>query len=221
MPQRLKKKRLIAGLATGMALAVLSACGAPADTPAAPAEGGFPITITDAMGQVTVPKQPVRVAALDASYVDAAIALETPVIAYTAYRGIADELPSYLGPDAQKYGAEAQSVGTLADPNLEKLATLAPDLIVSAKVRHEGAHPRLTSIAPTVFSETTGPTWKENIRLLGRAVGKTALAEQKIGAYEDRARRIGDAVRAKLGHNPTISVVRFAGEPTVRLYSAT
>ncbi len=28
-------------------------------------------------------------------------------------------------------------------------------------------------------------------------------------------------MRAKLGHNPTVSLIRFAGEPTVRLYSKT
>ncbi|MFC4949869.1 ABC transporter substrate-binding protein [Pseudonocardia sp. GCM10023141] len=211
----------IRALAVGAALLGLAACGTPANTPAPAAAGAFPIMLADAMGQVTIPKPPVRIAALDASYVDAAIALEAQVVAYTDYRGITGKLPSYLGADAETYGRDAQSVGDITSPSLEKIAALHPDLIVSAKVRHEQAYPQLKGIAPTVFSATTGPTWKDNIRLLGTALGRPALADQKIRAYEERARRVGDAVRAKLGHNPVISVVRFTDEATVRLYSAT
>jgi iron complex transport system substrate-binding protein len=214
-------RRVIAALMATVALLAAAACGSSTSAPAASGSGGFPITLTDAMGQVTIAKQPVRVAALDASFVDAAIALEAPIVAYTAYRGITGTLPTYLGPDAQKYGKDAQPVGELANPSLEKIAALQPDLIVSAKVRHENVYPQLKGIAPTVFSETTGPTWKDNIRLLGTALGRPEMAEQKIKAYEQRAHRIGDAVRAKLGRNPSVSIVRFAGEPTVRLYSAT
>ena len=216
-------RRLIIAL-TATALAALAACGAPQEgtAPAASASGsGFPITVTDAMGEVTIPAPPVRVAALDASYVDAALALEAEVVAYTDYPGERGRLPDYLGADATTYGANAQSVGDLAEPSLERIAASDPDLIVSAKVRHEQLHSQLSAIAPTVFSETTGPTWKENIRLLGRALGRPELADRKIAEYEERARRVGDAVRAQLGRNPTISVVRFAGEPTVRLYSPT
>ncbi|GAA0605863.1 iron-siderophore ABC transporter substrate-binding protein [Kutzneria viridogrisea] len=212
-------RRAVTALLATAALLGLTACG-PASTSTAPTgDGTFPVTLTDAMGQVSIPRQPTRVAALDASYVDAAIALETQVVAYTNYRGITGGLPAYLGAEARTYGRDAQAVGEITSPSLEKIAATRPDLIVSAKVRHEQVHPQLKGIAPTVFSETTGPTWKANIRLLGRALGKSELAERKIKAYEDRARRIGDAVRAKLGKNPTVSVVRFAGEQTVRLYS--
>lgn len=214
-------RRAITALIMAAALLAPSACGTPQSAPAPGGSGGFPITVTDAMGQVTIPKQPVRVAALDASYVDAAIALEAPVVAYTAYRGISGTLPAYLGPDAQKYGKDAQPVGELANPSLEKIAALQPDLIVSAKVRHENVYPQLKGIAPTVFSDSTGPTWKDNIRLLGKALGRPEMADRKLAAYEQRAWRIGDAVRAKLGRTPSVSIVRFAGEQTVRLYSAT
>lgn len=205
------------------AAAVLAACASAPSTPAAAPDGsGFPLTLTDANGPVTIPSRPLRVAALDQSYVDATIALEAQLVAYTTYRGVTDALPDYLGADAlTTYAASAKPVGSLAEPNLEQIAAVGPDLIVSANVRHAALRDRFGQIAPTVFSETTGPTWKDNIRLLGRALGRSDLAEQKIGAYEDRARRLGEAVRAKLGRTPSVSLVRFTGEPTVRLYSAT
>jgi iron complex transport system substrate-binding protein len=172
------------------------------------------------MGEARIDRAPQRVAALDTSFVDDAIALQTPVVAYTRYPGLGDRLPAYLGPDAATYAKDARPVGDLANPSIEQIAAQNPDLIVSAKVRHQQIFDKLSGIAPTVFSETTGATWKDNIRLLGRALGKEQLAEQKIGAYEQRARKIGDEIRAKEGRNPTVSMVRFVGgEQTVRLYN--
>jgi iron complex transport system substrate-binding protein len=138
------------------------------------------------------------------------------VLGYTEYRNIRGKLPEYLGDDRTTFGAEAQAVGTLAEPNLEKIAELDPDLIITAKVRHEKLYDQLSAIAPTVMSETTGPTWKDNIRLEAKALGQEELAEKEIAAYEKAAKTVGDAINAKAG-NPTISIVRFVDGPT-RLY---
>jgi iron complex transport system substrate-binding protein len=73
--------------------------------------GGFPVKIEHAMGATVVPRPPVRVAALDASYVDAAIALQTQVVAFTSYRSIHGALPAYLGTAGQTYGKGATDVG--------------------------------------------------------------------------------------------------------------
>ncbi|MGV9384897.1 ABC transporter substrate-binding protein [Nonomuraea sp. NPDC003707] len=170
------------------------------------------------MGETVIPAQPKRVVALDQSFVDAVLTLETPVVGYTTYRSLDDKLPAYLGTVAEQYGKEAAPVGSLEQPSLEKIMALKPDLIVSAKVRHEALYDKLSKIAPTVFSETTGAIWKENIRLMGQALGKEQLADTRIKEYEGRAAKIGAAIKAKSGELPTISVVRFAGEPTVRLY---
>src|SRR5690606_19543614 len=112
----------------------------------------------------------------------------------------------------------AVAVGSLEEPNLEQIAELEPDLILSAKVRHEKLYEQLSRIAPTVFSETTGALWKENLRLTARTLGKEDLAEQRITAYTERATAIGDSIERKLGAMPEVSIVRFAGEPTIRLY---
>ncbi|MFG1700398.1 ABC transporter substrate-binding protein [Nonomuraea sp. NPDC049309] len=204
-------------------LAALAACGSAegGDAGSGPetSQGAAPFrTVRHAMGETVIPAQPKRVVALDQSFVDAVLTLETPVVGYTTYRSIETKLPDYLGPVVEQYGKEATSVGTLEQPSLEKIMALKPDLIVSAKVRHEALYDRLSKIAPTVFSETTGAIWKDNLRLMGRALGKEDLAEQRIKAYEERAATIGREIKEKEGELPTISVVRFAGEPTTRLY---
>ncbi|MFI6919695.1 ABC transporter substrate-binding protein [Nonomuraea spiralis] len=207
--------RVLAGV---LLVAGVAACGS-TEPSATPSSAAASRTIEHAMGSTAISGLPKRVVALDQSFVDAVLTLETPVIGYTTYRSIDTKLPDYLGPVAAQYGKEATPVGTLEQPSLEKIAALKPDLIVSAKVRHEALYDKLSKIAPTVFSETTGAIWKDNLRLMGRALGKEALAESRIKAFEERAGKIGAAIKAKEGGTlPTISIVRFAGEPTVRLY---
>ncbi|WP_199430934.1 ABC transporter substrate-binding protein [Qaidamihabitans albus] len=218
-PRRSWRAGLAAAAVACLALTACSPDEEAADPSAAAGDGGYPLNIQHAMGETTIENRPQTVAALDSSYVDAALALETEVVAYTKYPTY-EGLPDYLGEDA-KYGQDARMIGQLSSPDVEQLYDIQPDLIVSAKVRHEELYGELSNVAPTVFSETTGATWKENIRLLARALGKEDLAEQKIGAYEQRAQKIGEAIKAEHGTMPTYSLVRFIeGEPTVRLYSS-
>lgn len=88
---------------------------------------------------------------------------------------------------------------------------------MSASVRHEALYDQLAAIAPTVFVETTGPIWKQNIGFLGEALGREDKAEEALTAYETRAAELGKAINEKAG-NPTVSMVRFLDGPT-RLYA--
>lgn len=218
-------RKLLAVLGALLMILVTACQGSAGETTGPDAGGqppsnddGFPRTVEHAMGTTEIPKKPLRVVALDQSFVDATVSLETEVIGYTTYRGIKEKLPDYLG-DSLQYAQNAQSVGLLEEPNLEQIAELKPDLILSAKVRHEALYEQLSKIAPTVFSETTGAVWDENLGLVGEALGKEELAEERLAAYVDRAHQVGAAIQeAEGGTMPTISIVRFAGEPTVRLY---
>jgi iron complex transport system substrate-binding protein len=204
-------------IALAALLTLVAACGSPQQT--APAGAPFSV-VPHAMGETAIQVQPRRVVALDQSFVDAVLTLETQLAGYTTYRAIEGGLPAYLGPLAATYGTDAVPVGRLEEPSLEQIAALKPDLILSAKVRHEALYGQLSQIAPTVLSETTGPTWKENLRLAARALGKEDLAEAEIAEYEQRAAGIGREIAARSGGTlPTVSIVRFAGEDTVRLYT--
>lgn len=217
----LLRSGLTAVATAALALGLAACQSAPAAGPAAAADAGdaFPLTIEHAMGETTIDQKPIRVVALDPSYVDAALLLDAELVGYADYRQDPENpFAPYLG-DVSEATADAVSVGTIAEPDLEKILELEPDLIISAKVRQEALYPQLSKIAPTVFSESTGPTWKENVVLLGTALGKQAEAEEAVAAYEERAAAVGAAILAE-DPDATYSLLRFAGEDTARLYSS-
>src|SRR5690606_18967622 len=220
-PVRRSTTSLFGAATAAGALLLASACGGGGgEEPAGGAGGGDSTTIEHAMGETVIESEPSTVVVLDTSYLDSAIALERDVVGRTDYSD-GGGLRDYLGEEGKTYAGDAEVVGSLEAPDLAKIAELQPDLILSAKVRHEDVYDQLAKIAPTVFSETTGATWKENHRLVGEAVGKADLAEEQIGEYEQRAAELGeDIAEANGGEAPTMTLARFAGEPTVRLYGA-
>jgi iron complex transport system substrate-binding protein len=199
------------------ALALVAACGgtsndtAPqAQQPAAEqSDAQFPRTITHDKGTTEIPARPERIVALDNSLVEAVVLLDRPLVAgISSYRDQTG-FPPYLG-DAVK---DTKDVGPLEQPDLEAIAALEPDVIVSATVRHDALYDELSKIAPTVFVKTTGPQWRENITFLGEALGAEDKAAEELADYKERAAAVGKAINDNAG-NPTISIVRFLDGPT-------
>ena len=162
------------------------------------------------MGETEVEGTPGRVVVLDTGELDSAMSLGvTPVGAVEAVEGLG--LPSYL-----EGTGEIENVGTIEEPNLEKIATLEPDLILSSKLRHGSIYGQLSQIAPTVFTKTTGVTWKANLEKHAEAMNRTGEAEKVMDGYEKRLGDFGNAMGDRLGETE-VSVVRFLPGET-RIY---
>lgn len=224
-------------VAAAIAVALLTGCGGDDDTSTTPSPAGeettntgaptsttttatataaaFPRSVDHALGTAEVPAEPTRVVALDMSLVDAALTLELPLVGYTTFDDPNGPLPDYFGDAIDRHAADAVWVGDLMAPNLEAIAELGSDLILTAAVRHEAIYDELSAIAPTIATESAGGGWKDNIRLAADATGREDRAEEAIGAYEERAATIGTAINGAYG-DPTISVVRFLDH--IRLY---
>jgi iron complex transport system substrate-binding protein len=185
----------------------------PATASSPAAEEAFPRTVRHAMGETTIPKRPERVVVLDTGELDSAVALG--VVPVGAVRApVEDGLLDYLQPRTE---GVTELVGTISEPDLERIAALRPDLILSSKLRHEELYDELNQIAPTVFSETVGVVWKENFQLHAEALGLEEQAEEMLAAYEQRAQELAGALRQQLGTLPEVSIVRFLPGQT-RLY---
>ncbi|WP_328877424.1 ABC transporter substrate-binding protein [Streptomyces sp. NBC_00299] len=216
--------RLVAALlAVVLGTAVLAACGSSdsateSDTAkAANDSSAFPRTLKTVMGDVKIPSQPQRVVVLDTGELDDVTLLGIdPVGAVAPHFKTSGGFPTYLDGELK----DTVDVGPLLEPNLEKIASLEPDLILSSKVRHEKVYDKLSAIAPTVFTETTGGVWKENLKVHAEALGLDKEAAAKLKEYETQAKALGEAIRKKDGGTmPTASVVRFIAGPT-RLYQS-
>jgi iron complex transport system substrate-binding protein len=162
------------------------------------------------MGETEVPTNPQRVVVLDGPQLDTAIALGVkPVGAVPAQPG---PLPAYLGDAVEGI----QIVGTISEPDLEKIVSLDPDLILGSKFRHEEIYPELSAIAPTVFSDQVGTFWKEDFTLFANALNKVDAGNQIATAYAERATALGGELNAAVP-DLTVSVIRFRADD-VRLY---
>jgi iron complex transport system substrate-binding protein len=161
--------------------------------------GVFPRTIVHAMGETTIDAKPVRVVVLDSGELDSVIRMGLKPVGALEYDP--DLLPDYLVEGL----TEATTVGTLAEPDLEAIAALQPDLILSSKLRHEALYANLATIAPTVFGERTGVVWKQNFALHAQALGREVEADAAVREYEDRVREMNAALPDP---RPTVSIVR-------------
>ncbi len=203
------KRRLLAGVFVAAIAAALVGCGG-AEAGRDGGGSGERRVIEHTMGEAEVSGSPGRVVVLDTGELDSAMTLGvTPAGAVEAVEG--EGLPSY-----QEGTGEIENVGAIEQPNLERIAALEPDLILSSQLRHEPFYDQLSEIAPTVFTGTTGVTWKEYFELHARALGETGEAKKVEKEYEGRLEEFRNAMGERLGETE-VSVVRFLPGDT-RIY---
>ncbi|MFB7079858.1 ABC transporter substrate-binding protein [Streptomyces sp. NPDC056308] len=172
-------------------------------------------TVKTVMGDVEVPVAPRRVVVLDTGELDSALSLGVRPVGAT-HSATEDGFPSYL-PESRTKGIK--EVGDIANPNMETVASLKPDLILTSKVRDGDRYEQLSAIAPTVMTESTGSTWKENFRLHADALGKQAEAKKVIASYDARVAKVTEAIGGKEKAAATdVNFVRFVEGADIRIY---
>jgi iron complex transport system substrate-binding protein len=183
--------------ATAVPLGPAIAAYAKYGTDAAP--GVFPRTIRHALGEARITAPPSRLVVLDTGEMDTAVDLGLKPMATIDWTGAG--LPDYLAGSLQG----VQIVGSIMEPNLEAIAALAPDLILTNRTRHESIYDKLSAIAPAVLGERPGLVWRQNYELYAKALGREQQGTQTVLLYEEHAKRLN----AKLPNpRPSISVVR-------------
>src|ERR671916_835185 len=144
----MRRRRRLIVVVFALAALVMSGCGGSgADRGSAGAGGADAASrvVQHAMGSTEITGEPQRVVVLDTGELDSVLALGvTPVGAVRA--DATSGLQSYLADRAQ----DVTMVGTVTQPNLEAIAALQPDLILSSKLRHESLYDEFSKIAPTV-----------------------------------------------------------------------
>lgn len=187
-------------LATAVASALLllgaaAACGSGPTTAAdpattAPKSGAFPVTVEHKFGTTTIASEPKRIVTVGLTDQDAVLALgKVPV-------GTTDWLGGYagaIGPWATGKLGGAAAPTMLTDtgtgPQVEKIAALAPDLILAlyaglTKEQYE----TLSKLAPVVAQPKGyidyGVPWQQQTETIAKALGKEAEGRKLVEDVE-------------------------------------
>lgn len=179
------RRRALAYGGAGIALAgALRHAGIAAQTPAADGTQ----SIEHAMGVTEITGTPSRIIALEFTYVDAMASLDISPV------GIADDGDAErIIPQIRSQIDEWTSVGTRAEPDLELILSLEPDLIFADLARHEQIYENLSRIAPTIVLDSFEAGYDatmESIRLVGRALNRQEEMERRLADHEARMQEL-------------------------------
>lgn len=191
-------------------VAALAACGKRAESPGAAAGSAFEAAaapmheIIDAAGRkLRFAQTPQRVVVLSEIDLDSLLALGLKPIGATDGRG-SDHPPVYLG--ERTLGID--SVGNFAQPSIDRILMLQPDLILA------GGHPdpqlleQLNAIAPTAVSFKVGEPWQASFERIAQLVGRREQAETFLARYRERALALRSKLREHEGES--VSIVRLS-----------
>ncbi|RKT88640.1 iron complex transport system substrate-binding protein [Saccharopolyspora antimicrobica] len=171
------------------ALFVLSGCGGSAGGGGA----GARITVEHAQGSTQVPAEPRNVVVFDIGVLVTLDELGVPVAGVPKVASLPESLAKY-GTD------EYPKVGSLKEPDFEKVNELAPDLIVVAG-RSASQYAELSKIAPTIDLTVDNADFlasaKQRTEVLGTIFGKQAEVEQRFAALDDSVRKVREQAAAK------------------------
>ncbi|MDF5726510.1 MAG: iron-siderophore ABC transporter substrate-binding protein [Rhizonema sp. PD38] len=159
--------------------------------------------VRHAMGETVVPLHPQRVVVIDPWLVEIPLALGVNLVGAP---GLASTLQS-LGLENKHPGIE--DIGALlTPPNMEKVITLKPDLILGT-TRNRDTYSLWSHIAPTVLVKMrSNGDWKRPFMPLAKALGKTEAAKRLINNYNLRLTEFKEKMGSRL-QKTIVSVVRL------------
>lgn len=191
----LMKKRLSLFFIIAMLTIFVAACGsnkeadeattgsATNDTDAA--EETKEITITHQLGETPVKVNPEKVVVFDFGILDSLDKLGVEVTGVPQAN-----IPPYL---SQYEDGKYENVGSLKEPDFEKIAEIAPDLIIISG-RQQEAYEELSKIGPTIFLgvDTTNymESFTDNMETLGQIFAKETEVETELAAINDDIAKI-------------------------------
>lgn len=169
----------------------------------------YPMTITHELGETRLEAMPQRVIVFDFGSLDTLDTLGVDVIALPK-----SVIPGYLS----KYSDDRYvNVGTLQEPDFERIYSLSPDLIIISG-RQSALYEEFAAIAPTIYL-AVDPTrymesFEENAVTLGRIFGKEELVAEKIAGIKSS---VAD-VRARAQALGASTLIVLANEGKVSAY---
>ncbi|SEQ57185.1 iron complex transport system substrate-binding protein [Devosia sp. YR412] len=146
----------------------------------------FPVTISHAHGETTIPAEPQRIVTWGWSNEDVVIALgKIPVgMPFQSYGGGENGVHEWVEEALAAAGANMPTILQASnEPPVEQIASLTPDLIIAAySGLTQDQYELLSGIAPTIaYSGAPWSTsWQDLTLIIGKALGKEAEAQALV-----------------------------------------
>lgn len=183
---------------------VLAACGQDGGT-ASNASGGETeapaaeeLTITHLLGETPVQKNPSKIVVFDFGILDSLDKLGIEVTGVPQAN-----IPPYL---SKFEDAKYENVGSMKEPDFEKINSIKPDLIIISG-RQQEAYDELSKIGPTIYlgvdTNRYMDSFKENMHTLGQIFEKETEVEQELAAIDDSIKALNEKATAS-GKNALI-----------------
>ncbi|WP_223700454.1 siderophore ABC transporter substrate-binding protein [Sutcliffiella deserti] len=167
------------------------------------------LTINHQLGETKVPKSPGKVVVFDFGILDSLDKLGVDVLGVPQAN-----IPAYLS----KYeDSKYENVGSLKEPDFEKIHSLSPDLIIISG-RQTEAYEELSDIAPTIFlgvdTSRYMDSYKENMTTLGKIFEKEEDVTSELTNVETAIAELAEKASAL---NKT-SLIILANEGNISAY---
>lgn len=168
------------------------------------------LVVEHELGSTTLPGTPERVVVFDFGSLDTLDVLGVDIVGLPK----GGTIPQYLS----KYqDAKYATVGTLTQPDLERVYALKPDLIIIS-TRQASFYEELSRIAPTIYLAVDTArymeSFKENARTLGRIFNKREQVEEILAEVEAQVAEVQKRVAA----NRASALVTLVNDKSVSAY---
>jgi len=150
------------------------------------------IVIEHPLGKAEVKKNPEKVIVFDYAVLDSLDKMGVEILGLPK-----NNIPEYLSKfNDDKY----EDVGTLFEPDFEKIYELDPDVIfISA--RQSEVYEELNEIAPTVFFQVDGSNYlesvKNNMKILGQIFNKEQFIEEELANISSEIEKVNKEVKGR------------------------
>lgn len=164
-----------------------AACGANNAEEEGEAKSKETVTVEHELGETEVEKDPEKVVVFDFGALDTLDELDVDVA------GVPQEnIPSYL----EDYESdEYENVGSLKEPDFEKIAEIDPDVILISG-RQSDLYEQLEELAPTVYvgvdTSEYMDSFKENVGKIGEIFDKEEEADTGLADVEEKIEDVQD-----------------------------
>lgn len=167
------------------------------------------ITVVHELGEVQAAKNPQTVVVFDYGLLDTLDSFGVEVAGV-----VKSSLPSYLG----KFRADQYAdIGTLFEPNFERIYELQPDLILVSG-RQAQVFAELNRIAPTIYltidTQDYWGSFSSNLRLLGEIFDRRELVESELAGIKDAI----DAINAQAAGLGSSALILMANDGSLSVY---